>query len=121
MDLAEFNRILLVLLTNNKNQQKMVLWNGASMYSLLARLHSGTDSTHCGLSGVGSAGHAVVGVELGLDLADVAQQLIKHSVSVSPVAGVDATHSLGRVAVHLYCTVAMRTKGLEAQMAFVSF
>lgn len=74
-----------------------------------------------GLSPVGSAGYAVVGVELGLDLADVPQQLVEHSLSVSPVAGVDATHSLGRVAVHLHCTVAMGTKSLKAQMAFVTF
>lgn len=91
------------------------------MYSLLARLHSGTNSTRCRLSEVSSACHAVVGVKFGLDLADVAQQLVEHSLSVSPVAGVDATHSFGRVAVHLHCTVAMRTKGLKAQMAFVTF
>lgn len=83
------------------------------MNSLPARLCPGRLES----CGVGSAGHAVVGVELGLDLADVPQQLVEHSVSVGPVAGVDATHPLCRVAVHLHCTVAMGTKGLEAQMA----
>lgn len=78
-------------------------------------------SGRCGLSRVGSAGHAVVGVELGLDLADVPQQLVEHSLSVSPVAVVDATHPLGRVAVHLHRTVAMGTKGLKAQMIFITF
>lgn len=91
------------------------------MYSLLARLHSGTSSARCGLSRVDSAGHAVVGVELRLDLADMPQQLVEHGLSVSPVAGFDATHPLGRVAVHLHRTVAMGTKGLKAQMAFNSF
>lgn len=70
---------------------------------------------------VGSAGHAVVGVELRLDLADVSQQLVEHSLSVGPVAGVDATHPLGRVAVHLHRAVAMGTKGLKAQTSFVTF
>lgn len=51
-------------------------------------------------------------MKLWLDVANVSQQLAQHRLPVAAVTGLDTTHSLGGVAVHLHCTVAMGTKGL---------
>lgn len=112
MDFAAFDRILLVLLTNDndKSQQKK-RFCGMERPCIPCLLGSTLVPALPTVGRVGSAGHAVVGVELRLDLADVSQQLVEHSLSVGPVAGVDATHPLGRVAVHLHRAVAMGTKG----------
>lgn len=59
-----------------------------------------------------SAGHAVVSVKLRLDVADTSQQLAQHRLPVTTVTGLDTTHPLGRVAVHLHRAVAMGTESL---------
>ena len=59
-----------------------------------------------------SAGDTVVGMKLWLDVTDVSQQLAQHRLPVTTVTGLDTTHSLSGVAVHLHRTVAMGTKGL---------
>lgn len=51
-------------------------------------------------------------MKLWLDVANLSQQLAQHRLPVAAVTGLDTTHSLGGVAVHLHCTVAMGTKGL---------
>lgn len=68
-----------------------------------------------------SASHAVVSVKLWLDVADATQQLAQHRLPVTTVTRLDTTHSLGRVAVHLHCAVAMRTEGLwgETQKCYL--
>lgn len=64
---------------------------------------------------VPSAGHAVVCVKLRLDVADASQQFSKHRFPVTAVTGLDTSHPLYCVAVHLHCAVAMRTKGLKTE------
>lgn len=59
-----------------------------------------------------SAGHAVVGVKLRLDVADPPQQLVQHRLTVTMVTVLDASHPLCGVAVHLHGAVTMGTKGL---------
>lgn len=60
-----------------------------------------------------SAGHTVVSVKLWLDVADAPQQVTQHSLPITTVTGLNITHPLGRVAVHLHRTVAMGTEGLD--------
>lgn len=57
-----------------------------------------------------SAGHAVVGVKLRLDVADTSQQLAQDCLPVTAVTVLDATHSLHGVTVHLHSAVTMGTK-----------
>ena len=66
-----------------------------------------------------SASHAVVGVKLRLDVADASQQLAQHRLPVTAVTGLDTTHTLGRVAVHLHRTVAMGAEGLEGETVLI--
>lgn len=60
-----------------------------------------------------SAGHAVVSVKLWLDVAHAPQQLAQHRLTVTAVTGLDTTHPLSCVAVHLHRAVAMGTEGLR--------
>lgn len=102
------------LCSSHKKKWQTESHNIAVSKAKVGNVHVFSVCSACIASPAHSASHTVISVKLWLDVTDVTQQLAQHRLPVSTVTCLDATHSLGRVAVHLHSTVAMGTESLGA-------